>query len=70
MLTLSEWGAAQLRLPEIMIHSAEKHALQQMMDADDYGNLREQILSASYDEPTVIKKLSPQYTAAAGGTKS
>ena len=55
MLTLSEWGAAQLRLPEIMIYSAEKHALQQMMDADDYGNLREQILSASYDEPTVIK---------------
>ena len=55
MLTLSEWGAAQLRLPEIMIYSAEKHALQQMMDADDYGNLREQILSASYDEPAVIK---------------
>ncbi|WP_147539231.1 diguanylate cyclase [Anaerotruncus rubiinfantis] len=55
MLVLSEWGAARLGLPEITIYSAEKHALQKMMEADDYSNLREQILSASHGEPTVIK---------------
>lgn len=55
MLILSEWGAARLGLPEIMIYASEKHTLQEMMEADDYGDLRDLILTASHGEPTVIK---------------
>lgn len=55
MLILSEWGSAQLGLPEIMIYSSEKHTLQKIMEADDYGDLRDLILSASHSESTVIK---------------
>ena len=55
MLILSEWGAARLGLPEIMIYASEKHTLQEMMEADDYGDLRDLILTASHGQPTVIK---------------
>ena len=55
MLMLSEWGSAQLGLPEITIYSSKKHMHQNIMEAVDYSNLRELILSASHGEPTVIK---------------
>ena len=55
LLVLSEWGASQLNLPEIMIYSAESHKLQDMIETDDYRNLRDEILSASHSEPAVIK---------------
>ncbi len=55
LLVLSEWGASQLNLPEIMIYSAESHKPQDMIETDDYRNLRDEILSASHSEPAVIK---------------
>lgn len=55
MLMLSEWGASQLNLPEVVMHSTENERLADMIDKNDYYNLRKEIYAASEAQPTVIK---------------
>lgn len=55
MLVLSEWGASQLGIPEVVMHATANKQMQGMIEINDYNNLREEISLASNTEPTVIK---------------
>ena len=56
MLMLSEWGAAQLKLPEIMVHLAENKQFRQVIKIEDYMDLRSKLRHKSPGAPTVTEK--------------
>ncbi len=55
MLTLSEWGTAQLDIPEVSIYWVENDRHHDLIGEGDYLNLREEIFSAPRSDPTVVK---------------
>lgn len=53
ILTLSEEGADQLGLPEIIVSMKEDRLFHQVMKAEDYKDLRDKLREASPGKPTV-----------------
>ena len=53
ILTLSEEGADQLNLPEIIVNLKEDSRFQQVIKAEDHQDLRNKIRSASPSKPTI-----------------
>lgn len=55
VLTLSEEGALQLGLPEIIVNLKEDRLFQQVMKAEDYQDLRNKLCCAPPSNPTVTE---------------
>lgn len=53
VLTLSEEGADQLGLPEIIVNLKENKLFHQVIKVEDYQNLRDKLRGASQSEPTI-----------------
>lgn len=55
ILTLSEEGAVQLGLPEIIVNLKEDERFQQVMKAEDFQDLRNKLHHTSPGKPTVME---------------
>lgn len=55
VLTLSEEGASQLGLPEIIVNLNENRRFQQVIKSEDYQDLRNKIRCALPNNPTIMK---------------
>lgn len=53
MLTLSEWGAKQLRLPQVMLNPMEQEQLLRMIRKEDLSYLEQLLKTADAEHPVV-----------------
>lgn len=53
ILSLSEWGANQLGLPELIVHPLENEVLHQVISAEDYLDLHQRLRQATPANPVV-----------------